>query len=275
MKSELWTATFRESLSDFGHRVGERLPEILAGLALLLVGVAVAWVGRFLAARLIGRVSRHVTNKALGTELRKSGVAEFLPKLVGAFVFWLILLFFMAVAGEIVGLAVVTGGVRSLAMFLPGVLAAALVIATGMVLGNLVHAAFISATTTADLAHRELFGRALRIVIFVVSGVVALDQLGIDGAVLHLVLYLAVGASLGGAALAFGLGARGVVANVLGLRYVLETYRVGQTIRIGEHRGRIVKFTSSGVLIDSTEGRVLVPGRDFARAASVLIGEAS
>jgi small-conductance mechanosensitive channel len=109
-------------------------------------------------------------------------------------------------------------------------------------------------------------------VVLVFFGLVtAADQLGIHSTLLTVVVATAVGAVLGGATLAFGLGSRVAVSNIVAIFYLLKTYRVGQTVRIGDIEGEIVEITQTGVFIASPTGRVLVPGRCFSEQTSTLV----
>jgi small-conductance mechanosensitive channel len=77
----------------------------------------------------------------------------------------------------------------------------------------------------------------------------------------------------GGLAIGFGLGARATVSNLLAIHYLLQNYRVGQRIRIGQIDGRIVQVSSTAVMLDTPDGRTLVPGSRFSESASVLLPE--
>jgi small-conductance mechanosensitive channel len=83
-----------------------------------------------------------------------------------------------------------------------------------------------------------------------------------------------VGAGLAGAGLAFGLGARTAVSNIIASHYVSQAYRVGQTVRVGSVEGQIVQTTPTAVFIASPEGRVMVPANQFSETTSVLVTEA-
>jgi len=78
---------------------------------------------------------------------------------------------------------------------------------------------------------------------------------------------------LGGLALAMSLGARSYVANLIGTRYLRESYRVGQRIRIGEHDGVILDFAPTGVVLETAAGRTLLPGQLFQNLPSLLVVE--
>ena len=106
-----------------------------------------------------------------------------------------------------------------------------------------------------------------------VSGLIAVDQTGLNVDFLTSVLLLVLGSTLLGSALTFALGARTTVANILACYYLQKTYRVGHRVRVGEFEGEIVDITATSVLLETGEGRVSVPASLFGEQASVLLVE--
>jgi small-conductance mechanosensitive channel len=104
-----------------------------------------------------------------------------------------------------------------------------------------------------------------------IAVVTGIDQAGVESRFLIVTITIVLGAVIGGAALAFGLGARTAVSNIIGSHYLRQTYRVGQTIRIGAVEGTIVAMTTTAVILDTSGGRVLVPGKEFSETASTLV----
>jgi len=82
-----------------------------------------------------------------------------------------------------------------------------------------------------------------------------------------------VGATLAGAGLAFGLGARTAVSNIISSYYVAQAYSVGQSVRVGGVEGKIVQTTPAAVFVAGPEGRVMIPAKQFSEQASVLLTE--
>jgi len=61
------------------------------------------------------------------------------------------------------------------------------------------------------------------------------------------------------------------VSNLLASHYLLQNYRVGQRIRIGAVEGRILEISNVAMLLDTAEGRVLLPASEFHQRPSVLL----
>jgi small-conductance mechanosensitive channel len=113
-----------------------------------------------------------------------------------------------------------------------------------------------------------LLGRLVQGLIVTVALVTALDHVRVDIAFLTATLLIAVGALTGSVALAFALGARTAVSNIIACHYLQQTHRMGQLVRLGSVEGRIVEFTSGAVILEGPDGRVMVPAKVFSESVS-------
>jgi hypothetical protein len=176
---------------------------------------------------------------------------------------------------ELSGLPVVTTWLSSVASYLPRLLAAALIIAVGMVAGRLTKRAVARAASSAGMVGGQRLGRVAEVVILFGSVLVAVEQLGLDLRFVTAVLTIVLATTLGGAALAFGLGSRQLVENILSGHYVRKLYAVGQIVRIDGVEGRILKLTATSVILETKDGEVAVPAREFTIARSVRVSNGS
>jgi small-conductance mechanosensitive channel len=124
---------------------------------------------------------------------------------------------------------------------------------------------------SARLTGADRVGRIAELVLLVSTALIAIEQLGVEVSFLKTTLLILLGALVGGAALAFGLGGRELVANILAAHYVHKIYQVGQTVRIGDAEGRIVRFTETSVILESHEGQIAIPARRFSDRRSTLV----
>jgi small-conductance mechanosensitive channel len=263
-------------LAEVASTIRQALPALLAAAALILAGLVVARVLQALGGRITARLLRRVGRGwGLGQAMAETGARATIPRVVSKFVFWLVFLFFVAAALESLGLDVVSGVVNRLSSYLPNVLGAVVVVVGGLVIAKLLRAVFANAARSAGIMRAEEAGRLVHAAVVVIAGVVALDQVGVDAQLLVILLAVVVGATVAGAGLAFGLGAQTSVSNIIASHYLTQTYRVGQTVRIGGTEGRILQTTPMAVVLDTSDGQVLVPARKFSEEASVLIGGGS
>lgn len=260
-----------ESL-DLFPSVVDYLPRVAAAALLIGVGWGVAFLLRGLVRRVVDRLEERVRRRTGGSETREQRVAA---ELAAGVVFWLVLLLFVAAATEQLGLGVVTRALSAVAAYLPAALGAIVILLVAFLLADFAKRGVASAAASSGLGYAELLGELTRIGIFVVAGVLALDQLGADSTILVVLSATLLGGLVGGATIAFGLGARTTVSNILASHYVLQTYRVGQTIRLEGVTGRIVEIRPTQIVLDSAEGLVAVPAKLFSDSMSTLVEEES
>jgi len=259
-------------LTEVITSVRQSLPTLVGAVALVAVGWLVARLLKAVSARLVGRGLHGVERRwGLHHAVADTDARSTLSRVVSTFVFWLVLLFFVAAALESLGLEVVSGVVNRLAYYLPNVLGAVVVLVGGAVLAKVLRGIATTAARSAGIVRSDEVGRLVRAAVLLVASVVALDQVGVDAQLLVILLAVVVGAAVGGASLAFGLGARASVSNIIASYYLSQTYRIGQTVRVGDLVGTIIRTTPTSVLLDTADGQALIPARRFSDEVTVLI----
>jgi small-conductance mechanosensitive channel len=141
--------------------------------------------------------------------------------------------------------------------------------------GALLKDIVLAGIQSVEITFAATLGKLIHGVVFFVSVVVAVDQIGIDVTFLTTLLSLTLGALLFATGLSFGLGARLSVSNILASYNVRKIYRVGQLVRVGDVEGRIVRITANAVIIGSQGVQVHIPARLFDESVSVRIDENS
>ncbi|MGB5529022.1 MAG: mechanosensitive ion channel domain-containing protein, partial [Ignavibacteriaceae bacterium] len=95
--------------------------------------------------------------------------------------------------------------------------------------------------------------------------------IGIDIAIVTIIISIIIGALLFSAALSFGLGAKTSVSNIIASYYVHSTYQEGNIIKINNIEGKIIQISSTAVILDTPEGQVSIPAKEFNEQTSILI----
>jgi hypothetical protein len=205
------------------------LPNLIAFAVILAVG--------FLIARVLGGVARKALEKlGIDRALHDSDAGRYVERIspgakpsngVGRAVFWLAMVFVVAVAIGALKIPAVTGFMNQVLSYMPNVIAAIVIF--------VVAAAIAGAAGTAvtklmgDTTTGKLVAAIVPTLVLVIGLFMVLNQLKIAEEIVTIAFAALLG-SLGlGMALAFGLGGRDVAGRLLD-----EAYRKGQ-----EERGRI------------------------------------
>jgi hypothetical protein len=104
-----------------------------------------------------------------------------------------------------------------------------------------------------------------------VAVITGLQQLGIDISFVTQLSLILLAALLGGLSLAFALGARQYVANLMA-QPELARYATGERLRIGDDEGVIVEIYRTGLTLATEEGLVSIPAARLADGRVVRIG---
>jgi len=123
----------------------------------------------------------------------------------------------------------------------------------------------------SGLGRAEVVGRLSQIATITVGLILAVDQLGVNSTVLVIMLVAIFACTFGAGAMAFGLGARDAVGNIIGMHYFSSAYKTDDRIRIGEVEGRVVAKSSVSVTLETEEGLVTVPGNMFSTRTTILL----
>lgn len=262
-----WVRTLATDVREF-------LPQLLGAVAFLAGGwIAAHFLRRGTRALCRRVIDRLAANAWLKTSVEGTRLGRTLPDILGGFVFWLVFIFFLGAAIEVIGLPLITTTLTRFAYYLPNVLAAVVVVLVGLLIGNLARHWVDRAGQSAGVVYGSALGRIVQGAIILVTVVIAIEELGIEGELLVLLVTITVGSMLAGASLAFGMGARSAVSNLIARHYLTQAYAIGQTIRIGEVQGRILATTPTGVVLAGSSGQVHVPAQRFTEEISVLLSD--
>ncbi len=239
-------------------------PEIVA-LGVIILG--------FIVARLASAGVGHGLN-ALDkrtARITTSDASMFSPRLIAfvrAIVFWVILIFSVALALQLLGLGGLSAILGVVIEFIPQALVGFFIVVAGHLLGlvakNLVTQ--LDPNLTADsFVPRLLYG-----IFVVVAVVMGLQQVNVDITFVTRLILILVAVTGGGLVIAFALGARQHVANLMAHRE-LGRLNVGERIRIDDTEGRIVEIHGTGVDIATDDGIATIPAARFAETRVLRI----
>jgi hypothetical protein len=270
----MYVLALQTVLTDSLEALRRHAPTLLTFAVLLLVGwlsgkLLSGWTRRLIA-KALGRF-----DPAVGEALERTGAVSTVPRVIGGFVFWVVLLIFVAAAIDTLGLAALTDSLNQLVYYLPNAVAAILVVLAGVIGGAFARSAVARSAAAAAVPRSDVVARAVQVTVVTIALVVALEQVGVSGRLLVILVAIVVGTMFAGAAMAFGLGARTTVSNIVASYYVVQSYRIGQRIRIGGADGRIIRTTPTAVVLDTSEGQVTIPAHRFAEEPSMLLPEHS
>jgi hypothetical protein len=254
--------TLAHAATTLLERLVAYLPSILAAALLLLAGWVLAIVMRAITTRAVLLVDTMLPRLGLPSGISRLRAARG-SVVAGTVVFWVVLLFFVTAATQALGLQAFTDWLAKLIDYLPTLAVGLLILAAGWLLSGFAADLVQATVSRLEPGQRAMLARIVRVAILAGAILIGADQIGIRITFLAIfvgAIALTVG---GGLALAVGLGAREHVANLIAAHHLRQAFAVGQTIRLAEHEGRLLEFTATGAIIETAEGRVVLPARLF------------
>ena len=260
-----------EGFQNMATQVLQYLPSIAAALLVLVFGWLLARFLRMLVVRAIGRL-----DQLWQRMMSKKGLERLQPRqpptrIVSELVFWLLMLVVITVATEILGLGIFGAWVKNIFTYLPLAAAGLFIVLVGFVVSSLARDLVSSAAASAGLARGDLLARTAQMVILFIAIILGIDQIGIDIMFLSVMAGIILASMLGGIALAFGLGARNHVSNIIAANQLRQIYQVGDKVRIGDVENLLTGIASSRIIIETKEGSVGVPAKLFDEQVSVIL----
>lgn len=260
---------FQQLADQLVSGVIQFIPDLVLVIVLFLAGLLLARITQRLVRRFIlylhSQINEQLRNRYLSIDLNRSAI------LISKACFWMIMIFISVLIIQVLEFPFLKSWLDGLILYLPNALAALVIIFIGYVAGQLMSDLVVSTTVGTGISQGKYLGRLVKYIFLFVSVIIAADQIGIDVGFLTDLIMIVLGVMLFGAALAFGLGAKTSVSNILGSFYLQKTFKEGNMVQVGDVKGTIVKITPTSVMIQTDEGMASIPSKEFSEQTIALI----
>lgn len=252
---------FWDAFNIMWHKIFEALPGILIALLIMVIGVLVARSLSYLVYKAV-QLSRFekFTSKALGRDVsQKTETGWTLALVIKKAIYWTVILLFAVFASETLGWEVVTQEISNLIAYLPRLFSALIIFIIGLYMAGFVRKAINTGITSVGVQASGLISTIAYYVIMVLVSITSLNQAGIDTGAITSNFVIIIGSVFLAFALAFGLGAKDVLGNILAGLYTKRNFHVGQKIRIENMEGIIERMDSVNFMLRTEKGRISIP----------------
>ena len=262
----LWSAW--TSLEPLLKPLLSRLPGLAWAAGLALAGWLLARLARRATPKLMDKLGVEALAEKVGVSraLYSAGYHGGFGRLSGQLVYGLVLALTAQLVLEQLGLPALSELMQRALDMLPDLVASALIMGATLGLAELVERLLGASRDeqATDSGLRALAARGVKGVIVALGAVVALEQLGVQTAMISAVIQAAFAASALTAALGFGLGARHALGHLLAKHYARALLREGDLLHLDEGSGRLVRFDGFYAIILMPEGvERLIPCREL------------
>lgn len=202
---------------DYLVEVWRAWPRLARGLIILGAGWLGAVVARAVVRGLLALLGfdKMADRIGLGEFLRKGNVAYRPAHLAGKIAYWIVFLGALLASSRAMDIGVVNQFADKLAASVPGLLAAALIVAVGLTLVSFIGNVVRTIARNAAAPNAELLVKAVRYLGGAAIALMAFDELGLGESLLSTLFVITFAATALGVALAFGIGSADLAKDAM------------------------------------------------------------
>lgn len=212
-----WSTVTTATLLDAWTRVVSFLPKLLGAIVIIIIGVLVANLIKWVIVRLIeaSRLQGAFDQSQFAKSMKTAKLDTNLSQIVGTFLQWVVVILFLIPSASVLGLPQVSAILDSIIRYLPSVGVSLLILFFGGLfaefIGNVTRAtvAGLGATTATSLSVLS------RYTIYIFAALAALSQLGIAPQIINILITGFVAAAAIASGLAFGLGGKDAASDLI------------------------------------------------------------
>lgn len=257
-----WTTLFYNSLQVFGEQIMSTLPAVIGAIFILLVG----WLFAKLISSAITKLLIVLKFDAMAEKvnvsqlLEKANVALTPSKLVGRFIYWLLLLMVIMTASDALGWQAITKEISNLLGYLPQMFVAIVFFIIGIYIASFVRDIIAGATSSIGISTGKIISKVVYYFLFMVVTLTALEQAQFDTSIITSNLMLLIGTIMVAAGISYGFASRDVLSNILAGYFSRKSFQAGQIIELENVKGTIIDATSISITVKvSDEEQVIIP----------------
>lgn len=258
MKEEIniWTQTILTAMTTLWGKIAGFIPNFLAAIVILFVGYFVAKTIGFVLARLLKKVGLDSLSETVGISesLNRAGITLSSAEIVGKLGFWTIMLTFLVTATESLGLPRVSGTIDEFVLYLPKVIAAAVIFIVGLFIAHFVRDLVRGSAEGIGITYAKPLGSAAYGVLFIVISSLAINELEIETTLLNSLISILIAALGIAIALSLGLGTRDLSTNIMAGVYARDLYSVGDLIEFDGKEGVVIQIGTVKTLVKHKNG---------------------
>ncbi len=268
-----WYGTLTQAFDGVIKQLVAFIPQLISAAIVLIIGWLLAYILRISTRNLINGFDSFFQRLIKANGVQRERIQRSYAALISNVIFWAVMIVSIAIAGNLLGWRLFANWMDSIINYLPNVISGAFIVLTGFFLSVMAKASIISAAHSAQAKQGPFLARVVQATILFIAIVIGVEQIGIDVGFLTDALIVIIGVLLAGGALAFALGAKTLIANIIGAQYLRKHCRVGEVVRINNSEGCLVEITQTSMVLDTEHGRILIPAKYFQEQAVCLLSD--
>jgi len=257
--------TALNSLSEMIQGIGDVIPNIVLALITIIFG----WLLTKIIVGIIKRALKLAKADKLDDKINEIEIFEGkklnfnIIKIVTKAVKWFIYIILLIIISDILGLSMISEGIKNVLAYLPKLLTGLVIFTVGLLFANFIKNAIKSFFESMELSGSKIISQIVFFLLLIFISITALNQAGVDTEIITSNITMIMAAFLLAFAIAFGLGAQKVVGDLLRTFYARKTYEIGQKIEFNNIKGEVEAIDSISLVLKTDEGKLVIPIKDI------------
>jgi small-conductance mechanosensitive channel len=265
MKEKLFQA-----FAGLGNSIITAAPKVAVGILLIILSLVAAKVVEVVLRSMLIRVRFDTAIGKVGVDkaLHRIGFRQpmslFLPRLV----YFLIIFLLAKTASDAFGLLAISNAIGAFFSYLPNIIAALLLLILGSTVGQFAGQMATQAAESSGIDFAPSLGKLVSAFIIFIVAMMAISQLKIDTQMVRIVTAFVLAAGALSFGLAFGLGTRDIVRNIVVGFYTRKFFVIGKPLEVAGQSGVLTAITATHTILDSDGHDVMVANSTFLKQTS-------
>jgi small-conductance mechanosensitive channel len=254
-----------DAFAGLGNSIAYAIPKIAVGILLIILGLVVAKLVEVALRTMLvrARLDRLTEKSGVARALRRIGMREqlnvFLPKVA----YFLVVFLLAKTVSDALGLIAVSNAIGAFFSYLPNIVAALLLLILGTTVGQFAGRMATQAAESSGIDSAPALGRLISALIIFIAAMMAMGQLKIDTGMIRIVSSVVLGAGALAFGVAFGLGTREIVRNIVTGFYARKFLAIGKSLEIAGQSGTLTAITATHAILTRDGHHIVLPNSTF------------
>jgi hypothetical protein len=252
-------------LQNIWYSILNFLPQLLKGVAFLIFGWIFIKITLYLIKKVLGFTKVDSLPAKLNFhEIFGSSVIKIQPtKIILTVIRWILILVFVIIASELLGLRMISEQLGVLIAYLPKLTSALVIFGIGVYLANIARKTISTMFSSLGLTGGSLVGTIIFYVIAIILSITALNQADVETDLITNNLSIIFASILLAFTIAFGLGSTDVIKRLLFSYYSRKNLQVGDKIKSDNFGGVIESINNIAVVLSTENKKIIIPIKEI------------
>ena len=262
---QLKTDTF-QTLNDLFYKIGEGIISFLYAIIILIIGWLITKLilfvlGKALNVSKVDKLSDKINDAGI---FGKSELKVNVSTIIISFVKWILILVFFIIAADVMQWQIISIEISNLLRYLPRLFSAIVLFMIGIYIANFVRKAINGLFMSFELSGAKIISSIIFYGIASIITITAMNQADVDTSIITNNITIIFGSILLTFAIAFGLGSKDIIQNLLLSFYSRKNYYVGDKIKFKTNIGTIESIDNIYMTLKTNDGRIVIPIKEIA-----------